>query len=95
MTVQGAGARPHHGTARWRARYTFAGTGRRVVNDTEALPRSEGGLIIRHHDDFDFRHWSTMAPGGPAGPPLGRPPMFRATIRGGETRSPEESLDTG
>ncbi|MGW4425284.1 hypothetical protein [Streptosporangium sp. NPDC004631] len=95
MTVQDVGARSHDGTARWRARYTFADAGRRVVDDTEALPRSEDGLIIRHHDDSDLRHWSTTARGGPVGPLLGRPPMFRVTIRGRATRSVEEFLNTG
>ena len=69
------------GGARWTARYTMTGTGRQVVNEIEAQFRFEGGLIVRHHDDFDFKHWSKMALGRPHGPVFGWTPMWRKTIR--------------
>ncbi|MEV2268238.1 nuclear transport factor 2 family protein [Nonomuraea africana] len=69
------------GSARWTARYTFTSTGREVVNEVEAFFRFEDGLIVRHHDDFDFRNWSRMALGRPTGLLLGWTPMFRKTVR--------------
>ncbi|GAA3466754.1 nuclear transport factor 2 family protein [Nonomuraea roseola] len=69
------------GSAGWTARYTFTSTGREVVNEVEAFFRFDDGLIVRHHDDFDFRQWSRMALGRPAGLLLGWTPMFRKTIR--------------
>lgn len=71
----------HSGSARWTARYVFSSTGRQVVNEVEALFRLEEGLIIRHHDDYDFRRWSRMALGRPHGLLFGWTPMWRQTIR--------------
>ncbi|MFD9943455.1 nuclear transport factor 2 family protein [Nonomuraea sp. NPDC059023] len=71
----------HTGSAIWTARYTFSGTGREVVNEVTALFRFEDGLIVRHHDEFDFKRWSRMALGRPAGLLFGWTPMFRKTIR--------------
>ncbi|TDD09139.1 nuclear transport factor 2 family protein [Nonomuraea diastatica] len=71
----------HSGTAHWTARYTFSRTGREVVNEIDALFRFEDGLIVRHHDDFDFRRWSKMALGRPHGLLFGWTPMWRKSIR--------------
>jgi ketosteroid isomerase-like protein len=71
----------HTGTAHWTARYTFAGTGREVVNEIDSLFRFEDELIVRHHDEFDFRRWSKMALGRPHGLLFGWTPMWRKTIR--------------
>ncbi|TMR13590.1 nuclear transport factor 2 family protein [Nonomuraea turkmeniaca] len=71
----------HTGTAHWTARYTMAGTGRQVVNEIDALFRFDDNLIVRHHDEFDFRHWSKMALGRPHGLLFGWTPMWRKTIR--------------
>ncbi|WP_246266784.1 nuclear transport factor 2 family protein [Nonomuraea typhae] len=71
----------HTGTARWTARYAFGRTGRRVVDEIDSLFRFEDDLIVRHHDDYDFRRWSKMALGKPAGVLFGWTPMFRKTIR--------------
>jgi ketosteroid isomerase-like protein len=49
------------GSARWRARYTFAQTGRPVVNDVRASFRIEDGLIADHRDQFDFYRWARHA----------------------------------
>jgi len=53
------------GTARWVATYTFAQTGRRVVNEVRSSFRFEGGLIAEQRDDFDFRRWVGQALGLP------------------------------
>ncbi|NBE99159.1 nuclear transport factor 2 family protein [Nonomuraea sp. KC401] len=71
----------HTGSAHWTARYTFARTGREVGNEIDALFRFEEGLIVRHHDEFDFRRWSKMALGKPHGLLFGWTPMWRKSIR--------------
>ena len=53
------------GTARWIATYTFAQTGRRVVNDVRSRFRFADGRIVEQHDDFDFRRWAGQALGLP------------------------------
>jgi len=68
------------GTARWIARYTFAQTGRPVVNDVQASFRFAGGLIAEHRDTFDFHRWSRQAL-GPAGLLLGWTPFLRSKVR--------------
>ncbi|MFI7693664.1 nuclear transport factor 2 family protein [Nonomuraea sp. NPDC049655] len=69
------------GSAHWTASYTFSSTGRTVVNEIDALFRFEDDLIVRHHDEFDFRRWSRMALGRPQGLLFGWTPMWRKTIR--------------
>ncbi|GAA4229955.1 ketosteroid isomerase-like protein [Streptosporangium album] len=93
VTVRDVAARDHDGAAHWTARYAFGKTARQVVNEVDALFRFEDGLIIRHHDEFDFKHWSKMALGRPVGLFFGWTPMFRATIRGRAMRSLEEFID--
>lgn len=68
------------GTARWRARYTFAATGRPVVNDVRARLRFDEGLIADHVDEFSFFGWSRQAL-GPAGLALGWSPPVRRLVR--------------
>ncbi len=55
---------------RWRARYTFSQTGRKVVNEVVATLQLRDGLILRHVDGFDFHRWAAQAL-GPAGTLLG------------------------
>ncbi|WP_271222492.1 nuclear transport factor 2 family protein [Streptosporangium carneum] len=95
VAVKDVAARDHDGTAHWTARYTFGGTGRPVVNEIDALFRFEDGLIVRHHDEFDFRRWSKMALGRPVGLLFGWTPMFRATIRGRAMQSLEDFMKAG
>jgi hypothetical protein len=71
----------HTGTAHWTACYTYPGTGREVVTEIDALFRFDDNLIVRHHDEFDFRRWSKMALGRPHGLLFGWTPMWRKTIR--------------
>ncbi len=70
------------GTARWVARYTFAQTGRHVVNDVRATFRfADDGRIAEHDDAFSFWAWSRQAL-GPAGLALGWTPILRGQVRG-------------
>lgn len=68
------------GSAHWIARYTFAETGRPVVNDIHASFRFEGGLIAEHRDEFAFHRWARQAL-GPPGLLLGWTPIVRGAVR--------------
>jgi ketosteroid isomerase-like protein len=94
VTARDITAQEHEGTAHWTAHYTFSATGRAVVNEVDALFRFEEGLIVRHHDEFDFRRWSKMAMGKPVGFFFGWTPMFRASVRGRATQSLQEFMKT-
>ena len=77
-----------HGTARWVAHYTFAQTGRPVVNDVRASFRFADGLIAEHRDVFSFYRWARQAL-GPTGLLLGWTPLVRASVQ----RRARASLD--
>jgi ketosteroid isomerase-like protein len=68
------------GSAHWTAHYTFAQTGRPVVNDVRASLRFRGGLIAEHRDEFDFHRWARQAL-GPSGLLLGWTPLVRNAVR--------------
>ncbi len=68
------------GSANWQARYTFFGSGRRVLNMISARFRFRDGLIVEHNDSFDLWRWSRMAL-GISGLLLGWSPMLQNTIR--------------
>jgi ketosteroid isomerase-like protein len=68
------------GSAHWRAHYTFTETGRPVVNDVHAAFQFENGLIVDHHDSFDFHRWARQAL-GPVGLLLGWTPFLRSKVR--------------
>lgn len=75
------------GTARWIAHYTFAQTGRPVVNDVRSTFRfNADGLIVEQRDAFSFYNWSKQALGTP-GLLLGWTPLIKnkvqATARAG------------
>lgn len=53
------------GGAHWRATYTFSKTGRKVVNEVDALFHFNDGKIIAHTDTFSFWKWSRQALGMP------------------------------
>jgi len=86
----GASADDFSGTARYTARYRMDETGRDVVNEIEALFRFEGDLIVRHHEEFDFRRWSKMALGRPHVLLFGWTPSWRQSIRERAMRRLEE-----
>jgi ketosteroid isomerase-like protein len=77
------------GEAHWVAHYTFAQTGRLVVNDVRSTFTFADGLIVAHVDDFDFNRWSRQALGLP-GLLLGWTPMLRASVQ----RRARAGLDT-
>lgn len=68
------------GSARWIARYTFAPTGRPVVNDIHARFRFTNGQVIEHVDRFSFWRWSRQA-FGPLGLLIGWTPFLQAAVR--------------
>lgn len=69
------------GSAHWIARYTFAQTGRPVVNDVRSSFRFADGLIVEQRDEFDFRRWAGQAL-GLSGKLLGGTPVIRNAVRG-------------
>jgi ketosteroid isomerase-like protein len=68
------------GSAHWRAHYTFAQTGRPVVNDIQATFGFRDGLIFEHDDEFSFYRWARQAL-GPQGLLLGWTPIVRGAVR--------------
>jgi ketosteroid isomerase-like protein len=68
------------GSARWIAHYTFTQTGRPVVNDIRATFHFADGLIVEHHDRFDWWRWARQAL-GPPGLLLGWNPLFHSAAR--------------
>lgn len=51
------------GFAQWEAFYTFSKTGRKVHNKIHAQFEFKDGLIIKHTDTFNLRHWAKQALG--------------------------------
>jgi ketosteroid isomerase-like protein len=69
------------GTARWMARYTFAQTGRPVVNDVRSMfVFDDTGLIRVQLDEFDFWRWARQALGR-KGQLLGWTPVLQHSVR--------------
>jgi ketosteroid isomerase-like protein len=73
-------ATDERGSAHWRAHYTFAQTGRPVVNDIQAKFRFHDGQIADHVDDFSFYRWARQAL-GPTGLLLGWTPIVKSSVR--------------
>jgi ketosteroid isomerase-like protein len=69
------------GSARWIATYTFAQTGRKVVNDVRSRFVFKDGLIAEQVDEFDFHRWAGQAL-GLSGKLLGGTPIIRNAVRG-------------
>jgi len=68
------------GQAHWEPVYRFSATGRMVHNIIDANFKFKEGLIVSHHDRFDFWRWSRQALGLP-GLLLGWTPILRAKVR--------------
>lgn len=69
------------GAARWIVRYTFAATGRRVVNRVRSDFRFDSeGRITEQNDDFELWRWARQAL-GPASLVLGWTPLLRSKVR--------------
>lgn len=80
LTFRDVQADDHTGRAHWDARYSFSGTGRKVLNRIDAEFEFKDGKILRHTDRFDFWTWSRQAL-GPAGLLLGWTPLLRNKVR--------------
>src|SRR4051794_25598308 len=78
------------GTAHWIAHYTFTQTGRKVVNDIHATFKFKDGLIVDHHDDFDFTKWARQAIGF-----AGLLPPVRSTVRKKARAGLDEYMSNG
>jgi hypothetical protein len=68
------------GEARWKAVYTFSGTGRKVVNRVRSRFRFKDGKIWAERDAFSFWNWSRQAL-GPAGLFLGWAPRLQQIVQ--------------
>lgn len=68
------------GSAHWDAYYTFATTGRPVVNRIDASFEFRDGLIVRHVDQFNLHAWAGQALGMP-GKLLGWTPFMHGKVR--------------
>jgi ketosteroid isomerase-like protein len=79
------------GHAHWEARYTFTKTRRAVHNVVHADFEFRDGMIVRHHDAFDFWRWSGMALGLP-GKLLGWSPLIKNAVRKEARRSLDEYM---
>ena len=76
-----AGSGKTYVLAHWVARYTFAQTGRPVVNDVRSIFRFDtAGLIVDQQDDFDFWRWARQALGR-QGLLLGWTPVLQHGVR--------------
>ena len=80
LTYSDVQADERHGSAKWEAKYTFSGTGKKVHNVIEARFGFQDGKIITHTDRFDLWRWARMALGVP-GVCLGWTPMVQKKIR--------------
>lgn len=73
-------------TCDWVATYTFAKTGRRVINRIRANMRFANGQIIEHSDAFSLHKWSSQALGF-SGKLLGWNSFFQRKIKNGARKS--------
>jgi len=81
LTYSGIEADASTGRAHWEAHYRFSATGRLVHNRIDAKFSFDAqGLILRHHDQFNFWRWSSQALGLP-GLVLGWTPFLRSKVR--------------
>jgi len=74
------------GKCRWDAWYNFSKTGRSVHNIIHADFRFKDGLIIEHHDSFNFWRWSQMAL-GVSGTLLGWTPFLQHKVQSAAMKS--------
>lgn len=68
------------GKVQWIAEYTFAATGRKVINHISATFEMKEGLITQHKDHFSFWKWSSQAL-GPLGTLLGWTRVVRGQVQ--------------
>jgi hypothetical protein len=77
-----------YGSCNWVASYTFAQTGRRVVNKGKARFTFEGEKIAEHQDDFSLWRWSGQALGVP-----GKLFGWSSLLQNGVRKKARRSLD--
>jgi hypothetical protein len=81
LDFSGVKADASTGQAHWEANYLFSKTGRMVLNKIDArFSFNESGLIVKHHDSFNFWAWSRQALGAP-GLLIGWTPFLRAKVQ--------------
>jgi ketosteroid isomerase-like protein len=80
ITFRDVQADERTGRVHWEARYTFSGTGRKVLNRIDASFEFRDGKIVRHTDTFDFWAWARQAL-GPVGLVLGWSPILKNKVR--------------
>ena len=76
-----------YGTCDWKAGYTFAKTGRKVINNIRAHMRFKDGKIVEHTDQFKLSSWCKQALGWP-GALFGKMNWFQRKVR----RSAQQNL---
>jgi ketosteroid isomerase-like protein len=80
LDATGIEAGDQRGRAHWEAHYRFSATGRMVHNLIDAEFEFADGLIVQHHDRFDFWRWSRQALGAP-GWLLGWSPFLQRKVQ--------------
>jgi len=80
VAVSGVMADADRGKAHWKASYTYAATGRPVINEIDASFLFRDGLILRHEDRFDLYRWMRQAL-GPFGTLIGWLPPVQSAMR--------------
>jgi ketosteroid isomerase-like protein len=63
LAFNGVEADDRHGKAHWTASYTFAPTGRTVVNEIDSSFTFRDGKIVAHIDRFNLWKWARQALG--------------------------------
>ena len=92
LDFSGVKADASSGQAHWDATYLFSKTGRMVLNKIDAqFSFNEAGLIVKHHDSFNFWTWSRQALGAP-GLLLGWTPFLRAKVQATANESLQKFL---
>ncbi|WP_372594814.1 nuclear transport factor 2 family protein [Actinotalea sp.] len=82
VTFQVVQSRSGSTTVRWTADYAFGARRRPVHNEVVAHLVVRDGLIVEHHDVFDFPRWARQALGLP-GLLLGWSPLVQRKVRAG------------
>jgi hypothetical protein len=81
LDFSGVKADATSGQAHWDANYLFSRTGRMVLNKIDAqFTFNEAGLIVKHHDSFNFWAWARQALGAP-GLLMGWTPYLRTKVQ--------------
>ena len=80
------------GSVEWIATYTFASTGRKVINKIKASFEFEHGKIIKHTDQFPFHTWAKQAL-GTTGLLLGRTGYLKKKVQKTAMKSLQDFME--